>query len=290
MTYAQTLRQAKADAFWLSVHWPDLIEERIPGTARPWRQTEMESHRRAELDAAARAERLERVDLALGESAAPVHVDVLDVLNDLAAELGSPANLRNIANELRAWEPDQLEDFAGTLTVLVRETALALRLIYDGQRLDGSCPWCRQSRSLVIRTPAPAEEESVPTTPPGPILVVCEGRAKICMPPESDCGTYVHGVPPKPSSRDRGRPAWPDSEWTWLAQRILHDEAIQPQYLAPARPAKVYRVRDAHGREGCHLWQGARADLPGPSHTRSCGRADCVRSDHIIRTREDASA
>lgn len=84
--YARTLKQAKADAAWLADHWPHLIEMRIPGTARPWRQTDLDPVRRAELDARDRAERLERADIAPGETLAPVHVDVLDVLGDITAE------------------------------------------------------------------------------------------------------------------------------------------------------------------------------------------------------------
>lgn len=131
-------------------------------------------------------------------------------------------------------------------------------MIYDGQRLDGVCPWCGQGpRTLVVRIP---DEPEDPAEPPAPMLVVCEGYGRICEPPESDCGLYV-----------RGRPAWPWTEWDWLAQRIAHHEAIQPAYLLP-----------------CWLWQGARADVPGPSHGRSCGRWDCVRPEHIVREREAA--
>lgn len=262
------LERATADAAWLVEHWPYLIEIRIPGTARPWRQAGVDPARRAELDALARAERHERAEEAPGEHEAPVHVDVLDVLNDLAATLESPEALADFATQLDQADEESLADVAADLARLKRDTAVALRLVYDGQRIGG-CPWCGQDRALTIR---------VPDDPDEPVLVVCEGYGRICEPPSADCGRYV-----------RGRPAWLLwAEGDWLAQRIARYDAQQPAVLAAVRPAKVYKVRDEWGREGCWLWQGAAADTPGPTHPRSCGQQACVRPEHIVRQNEVA--
>jgi hypothetical protein len=282
------LRQALADTAWLAQHWPHLVEVRIPGTARPWRQTEVDITRRAERDREARAERLERVDVAPGESPAPVHVDILDVLaaitvwaDGLAERCWREAGghgpwqyARSAYHDPRthlAYLTDALPDVgeetlawaARWLGIVKRDAALGLRLVYDGQRI-GTCPWCRQERALVVR---------VDEDPDEPVLVVCEGYGRICEPPERDCGRWV-----------RGRPAWLLwAEGEWLAARIRHEETAQPAYLVPSRPMKVYCAPN-----GCRLWQGAVADTPAPDLPRTCGRADCVAPKHIIRVKEAA--
>src|SRR5690606_8165485 len=83
-----------ADAAWLLETLPLLAETRIKGTPRPWREPNLTPQQRAELDARARAERHRRpptppglrhlltVDIApTGEHPAPLHIDVLDLLD-----------------------------------------------------------------------------------------------------------------------------------------------------------------------------------------------------------------
>jgi hypothetical protein len=224
------LQAALADIAWLDEHWPMLVETRLPGTARPWRQTDISAEHRQQLDADARAERLDRAELAPGETPAPVHVDVLDVLTDITItaerlneEAATAAGCRlllppapsaytdprsylaHFALHLDDIEPDARTEAASQLATLRRTAAGALRLVYDGQRI-GDCPWCGQPRALVVR---------VPLSDALPMLVACEAN-RACEPPERDCGTWV-----------RGRPTWPWHEWDWLAGRIRHAERHQ---------------------------------------------------------------
>jgi hypothetical protein len=280
------LTRTRADIAFLVEHWPHLVEERLPGTARPWRQTDLSPERRAQLDALARLERHDRAEDAPGESEAPVHVDVLDVLAQLtqaadgwaslaAAEAGAdpllpPLSayadprpyLALLAEYLHAVGWETADRVGRDLADLAADTATVLRLVRDGQRLDADCPWCAQPRALVIRVPDDDAETPAPRSGP---LVVCES-VRVCEPPDRDCG-----------ERWRGRPAWPWSEWDWLADRIRH-AATLADVLPARRAARVYRIPG-----GCWLWQGAAADVPGPAQARSCGRWDCVRPDHIVR-------
>jgi hypothetical protein len=298
MDRRRTLAQALADCAWLAGHRRHLVMARIPGTARPCRQADLDPARRAELDREARAERRERVDIAPGETAAPVWVDVLDVLADLTAGadlLGETLylavgghgpwrhagaaysdyrpHLGYVAAALPDVDEDMLAWAARRLARLKRGAAVALRMVYDGQRV-GACPWCRADRALVVRL-----------TADGDPLIVCESD-RVCEPPASDCGVYVRGFPPRPcEGRERGRPAWRWTDWEWLGQRIRREEAGQVAFLAPARPVKVYCAPN-----GCRLWQGASADTPGPGLPRTCGRADCVAPRHIVRAAAMAGA
>jgi hypothetical protein len=284
MTHPGDIRRAHASAAYLAEHWPALVEQRIPGTARPWRQLDvstLDPERREQLAAEARAERLDRADLAPGETPAPVDVLVLDLLADiteaadrLAAAVAESARcglllppaptayadptsyLAHLQLHLDGSEyADLVEAAAGELGALARRTAEALRLVYDGQRLAGDCPWCHQPRALVVRVPASEQL---------PMLVVCESTV-VCEPPERDCGKSV-----------RGRPAWPYYEWEWLGDRIRHADAQQRPVAQPAvRSLKIARQPD-----GCWLWQGADADLPEPDTERSCGQL-CLNPAHL---------
>ncbi|MGZ4589141.1 MAG: hypothetical protein ACXVX9_15210, partial [Mycobacteriaceae bacterium] len=89
---------------------------------------------------------------------------------------------------------------------LIERAHQVLGLISDGQVLKAVCPWCGGrteahptggAHTLRVRN-----IHGLDTT-----VVVCEGGA--CEPPAEDCGTWV-----------RGRPAWRQYEWDWLADRI----------------------------------------------------------------------
>ncbi|MFD0886738.1 hypothetical protein ACFQ08_19500, partial [Streptosporangium algeriense] len=76
-----------ADLTWVAEYWPDLIEARLPmSTPRPWRQTALDDEARAERDAQARLERVERSALSFGESPAPVDISVLQTALDLLVD------------------------------------------------------------------------------------------------------------------------------------------------------------------------------------------------------------
>lgn len=236
------------DVRFLLEHWEDLDELLLPGTPRPWRPPQISPERREQLDREARIERLERADTAPGEHADAVPPDVLDVMVDIAAAAdrhappiaadagcslllppahawGAAAHLAHLDHHLERDAVDLLlvDQLASDVHQLAQDTALVLRLLRDGQTLDSACPWCRMPRALVV-----VEEPAL-----GP-LIVCRSRTA-CLPPEKDCGIWL-----------RGRPAWSDGEWNWLAGRIRHaDPGHQPR-TTPEAAYRAAGVRLAH--------------------------------------------
>lgn len=247
-----TLNTILRDLTFLEDTWPELADSRFPGTARPWREPQMTPERRAELAAEhAREAQVVHTDLprhlrartpeSLGESPAPGHVDVMDLLVEILAvadetaehvaqvagvdRLPTPPSafadprpyLRHIAQHAAgAIEAD--DGMAGVLIEnlrpLVAEVRRSLSLLMDGQILKAECPWCRgvtpthpggggfTLRVRMIRDP---RDDADPTDTVA--AVVCQGPT--CEPPEAECGTW-----------DRGRPCWPTWEWTWLSERL----------------------------------------------------------------------
>lgn len=208
---------------WIIERWPHLLESRLKGTPRPWKQPDITPEQRAEIDHRAREEKLQRGAFVLGESPAPVHLDVLDKAQAFALKIQSLALL--VSDELqhnvtRHRNPDAITlllyirghlnkvsndtwNKARKITAEVRAgMALHFTEVFDGQRLKTDCPWCTKPR-LFIRMIGPE-------TNPQPV-VVCESG--VCEPPSADCGTYW-----------RGKPAWPFFEWEWLSQRLHHEE------------------------------------------------------------------
>lgn len=240
------LGQVITDTEFVAEHWDDLAETRIPGTARPWKQPTISAERREELEHAARIERLERAEIAPGERSVPIEIDVLDVMVDVCEAAGRlapqaavdadcsllmpnplvygpAAQLAHLLWHLHTgvYDDDLIDQVAREFRALARDVALALRLLRDGQVL-GACPWCRMPDALVVR-----DLDQL-----GP-LIVCTSRVS-CEPPPADCGTRL-----------RGRPAWPQYEWDWLAKRIRHLEATTPT----GRPVSASaRVATAHRR------------------------------------------
>lgn len=222
------------DLRWVAEYWPDLVEQRLPGTARPWRQPELSPEQRAERDHAARIERLERTGLAPGESPAPVDVAVLDLLAsllcdaDLAHEhvaqsagidrLAPPSSAFADARPYLAYAAEHLPAVVDDLVRqavaqiarrMVDQVAHALCLVYDGQRLDVICPWCAGRTEAA---PVGGEKTWRVRELPGTLVaIVCESG--LCEPPSRDVGTWW-----------RGRPCWPVSEWDWLAKRVTDSE------------------------------------------------------------------
>jgi hypothetical protein len=215
-------------------HWPDLLEQRLKGTPRPWREPTMSPEARAQSDARAKAERHERSTIAPGEHPAPMHLDVVDVIVDVVAtadELSEcvagalaqaplphassayadpTAHLRHVRANITAvgeagvYNQALAEHIGEEVRRIASDVALALRLLRDGQVLRAHCPWCG-GRDEKHPTGG-ARTLRVHETSAGPLLV-CHGGA--CEPPEQDCGT-----------RWRGMPAWHEGEWAWLAQRM----------------------------------------------------------------------
>jgi hypothetical protein len=246
------IRGILRDVAFLEECWPELAESRFPGTSRPWREPQLTPERRAELAEQARRDaQVSHTDLPkhlrtkapeeLGESPAPGHVDVMDLLveilavaDETAEHVGQVAGvdrlppassafadprpfLRFIAqNVTGAAETD--EGMVGVvqdnLRPLVGEVRRSLSLLMDGQILKAECPWCRGvtpthpgggGHTLRVRMIRDPRDDADPEDRVA--AVVCQGPA--CEPPEAECGTW-----------DRGRPAWPAWEWEWLAVRL----------------------------------------------------------------------
>lgn len=201
----------------LAALWPLLAATRFPGTARPWRPADLTPERRAERDRQARIDRLATI---VTPAKAPVHIDVLDVLTGLhaqlhsaAAALGTPPMMWSPFADpqpLLAWCREAARDApaSGAASQLARDMLHtiehALGEIWDGQQLLADCPWCHGG---ISRKPS----WRVRMLPGGTAAIVCESGA--CQPPEREAGTWW-----------RGNPAWPLWEWEWLAQRVETDE------------------------------------------------------------------
>lgn len=216
---------------WLIEYWPDLLEARLPlATRRPWRQPHLTPAAREERDRQAAEERAERNPLAIGESPAPVDVNVLqvalDVLvraDDLAAELGivtmcpilpplaygdldARPYLRYAAARITEDDSGALAEWAApTVQLMYEQVAKALAMLYTGQTVRVVCPWCR---GVTPETPAGGAHTwrvvELPSVPPQ-IAIMCTG---ICEPSAKEVGTWWGS-----------QPCWPISEWPKLAKR-----------------------------------------------------------------------
>lgn len=217
--------------------WPLLAITRLPGTARPWRPRELTAEQAGQRDAQLRAER-HMAEIFLGAAAAPLHLDILDVLVDLhdritAAAIslgGEPGSVRILMPTwvtdpapLLEWCREHVRhpgtptadtlaaDNAAWQILHILETALGE--VYDGQQLQADCPWCHGG---IARKPSwyvrllPAGRDPKTGEPQRMPAIVCESGA--CQPPEREAGTWW-----------RGQPAWPLWEWEWLAVRVEAD-------------------------------------------------------------------
>lgn len=209
--------------------WPDLVEARIKGTARPGRQSFRDP---------------EEVDEGegLGAIPAPIHLDILDAMasivcwsdmlhEHIAQTVGHPrleparsalADPRPFLRYVEALlpeavqtDPDMLDAVHEKLDLMKAVILGKLGEVYDGQTLDALCPFCvgqtfakRHIRTLRVRLIAsrvrPGDTEFV---------IVCENPDG-CRPFAAECGMFV-----------KGRPAWPWSQWDWLAKRLIPTRA-----------------------------------------------------------------
>lgn len=230
-----------ADARWLTTALQPLHDSRLKGTPRPWKQPDLTPEQQARLDAQARQEKAAN-PANIGESPAPLHLDVLDLQQQITrtAQQTAHAIATALQHELHAvhyQRPNKtnptttlayiaehaqtagtqtdLTQHANQLRHLRQQTARHFAEIVDGQRLKATCPWCNHDR-LKFRL------LGNPTAPE--IIVRCE--APNCQPPAEDCGTY-----------HKGRPCWPLHEWEWLAGRI---DAHQRKQHTNKKPRKRY--------------------------------------------------
>lgn len=236
-----TVQQALASLLAVRDRWPDLEQARLRGTARPWRQTEMTAQAKAQRDRQARIEKVEaeKWGRAPGYSAAPLHVDVLDTMaailidadllhEAIAQTVGHPRlehpatayadprpyleyalELLTEAVETNPKMGERAEQYATAM-----ETALLIALgeLRDGQILNAICPFCvgktfekpAGERTLRLRL-VPDHRDQTKTE----AVIVCENPSG-CRPFAAECGIWV-----------KGRPAWPWSDWDWLAKRLL---------------------------------------------------------------------
>ena len=229
-----TTRNTIATITTLINRWPDLVESRIKGTPRPWREQPTERHQVEE-------------GVGFGSVPAPVHLDVMTAMAELldvayglhehvAQTVGHPrlAPPVSVYDDVRPYlayvaatlseacdtDPDMAE--AAHEKAVEMSTTLFTKLgeVTDGQRLDAVCPFCLGrtpkrpaggDRTLVVRIiPAraarePGEEEAV---------IVCENPVE-CPVQASECGLWVHG-----------RPAWPWTDWEWLGERLLNRKDV----------------------------------------------------------------
>lgn len=226
MTTTHRIARIRRDLEFVAGHWLDLHEARIPGTRRRWSQTRTRAESRLAATTGV------QLPAGIAKAPAPANLDVLDILVDVLATAHALADavaqlagierlpapnsayadprpyLDHASKHLEAaseidggWILDAALDPEDDLSInrARRRTAAGLQLVLSGQILDADCPWC-YARPLRIRI---VHDEP---------LVVCESR-RVCTPPESDCGTWI-----------KGRPAWIQPEWEWLAQRISHAE------------------------------------------------------------------
>ena len=242
-TYAKRLGAIRRDLLWVCDRWEDVHEMRLKGTARPWREPTISAEARAEMDALAKAERIDREGFTPpppGESPAPVHVDILDTLatilmrSDMLAEhvagtLGidrldhapsafadATPYLRFVGEHLGEFvedDPDGMDAVSDVARELKAEMSQVLGEISDGQTLKALCPFCGGkddthpvggAHTLRVRLIwMPTSEDRDAHE----AAIICTGGS--CEPSEAECGKRV-----------RGLPVWPIAEWEWLAARF----------------------------------------------------------------------
>jgi len=241
---ARRIGAIRRDIMWLSERWDDLVQSRLKGTSRPWRQPVLTPEAREALDAQARIEKHERSAIASGEHPAPVHVDVLDVLEEIldrahtlhehvADTIGKPrlTKPRTIAGDITPHlafihahlvtavvaDPDMLDAVGDVVAELREIAARQLGEMYDGQTLAGVCPFCHGktpthptggAHTLRVRMVRLERAKDPDYREPA---IVCGNE--LCQPNEQQCGTWHHG-----------RPAWPMLEWTWLANLLAETD------------------------------------------------------------------
>lgn len=229
----------------LVVEW--LAANLLPGTGKPWSAPVMTSEKRAERDLANRErEAIEwslespmsrSVLIPLGESPAPMDLNVLDLLvrilcvaDELADTVSDAAEVARLTSASSAFadpgpflsraaafitacdpfEQKRIEQLCDDLTY---EACSALGLVGDGQQLAVICPWCNGrtehallggQRTMRVRVKLPAGQRSMVAKDPAKQMELLKNLEWLvvceglsCKPPSKDCGNEF-----------RGRPAW----------------------------------------------------------------------------------
>jgi hypothetical protein len=206
--------------------WPDFVESRIKGTARPHVATPPKH----------------RDELAEGEGygciPAPLHLDILDsmssivawsdMLHELVAQTVGHPRLAPAASALADPRPflryvvellpeaaesdDEISEAALDKARRMQSIIISgLGEIFDGQTLDAVCPFCLGQtfkrpglHTLRVRlVPSRVAEGEME------FVIVCENPDG-CRPFAAECDMWV-----------KDRPAWPWSQWEWLASRLI---------------------------------------------------------------------
>lgn len=233
------LTDTLTDLEWITTRWPDLHQARLIGTPLPYREPQLTREQRNARDAEAKTERAEADDRMPGYSRAPVRIPILDMLGrivmradllheQVAQTVGhdrlppatsateNPARfldyIRELLPEAADTRPELLARAATWAARTRHHMATTLGELEDGHVLKCVCPFCLGrtaeqptggAHTLRIRiVPAPAHLD-VDTE----LVVVCESGT--CEPFAGEVSMSVWG-----------RPAWPTSEWEWLAKRI----------------------------------------------------------------------
>ena len=240
MTPMQSAQTALTD---LQDRYVWLMESLLPGTPRPYRTPTMTVEQRADADAKARLERLERIDIAPGESPDPIWSEgvelrglILSFADNAAGVVAQTAGVDPLADA--GWDSDALPflrfvarwllqaseadpPIIGRLRrkceLLVLRCDALLGHVTDGQTLDAACFVCDSrtdqfptggGRTLRVRTLHRGHRPAQVCGQDCRTLVVCEGGR--CEPSEAECGW-----------RFRGLPAWDlATEAGWLGERI----------------------------------------------------------------------
>ncbi|MFE3461354.1 hypothetical protein ACFXKD_27735 [Nocardiopsis aegyptia] len=232
---AARLATVRDDLAWITQNLPDLHQLRLPGARRRLTRRALSPTARAALDRLTRDERADRRpgERILGASPAPVAVAILDDLSEILADAVELADriswnagvvdieppstgydframgrhLTHIAEHLpaaAATDPDALALAQHFATRARRTLERSLEEAVDGQVLSTLCAWCHGTTTLA---PAGGQNTLTVRVVAGEPLIVC--TSDVCEPPPEDCGTWF-----------RGRPAWRDAEWDWLARRL----------------------------------------------------------------------
>jgi hypothetical protein len=248
---------AAIDELLLVVDW--LAGNLLPGTHRPYIPRQLSAEKQAELARKAReTDFLEYrtyhavvdigtgVQIPLGESPAPMNLEIAELLADIAAAASSMCQLVTLAGgakhlglepllpaqhahtdprpylqrvrDVLPWSLTVWDTVESTCHALTRRGHVLLGLFGDGQMLKALCPWCdgrtpahpsggQQTLRVCAEVP---KGQTVATVHPNDLrwLVICESA--LCEPPSEDFGEWY-----------RGRPAWSlRAEGDWLAARL----------------------------------------------------------------------
>lgn len=263
MNDATTLPEVLDDLTWIKDRLPDLWNARLHGSRPRWRERPLTIEQRRKRDQEKRDEKaaLDKQARAYmpGYSRAPLRVEVLDLwvhiltrahqlheqiaqtighdrLDSPSSAYDNPARYLTYAEHLLpeavTMDPGLLQrtgHWAAGARVHMRAL---LGEIEDGQTLKAVCPFCigrRQGRAIggehtmrFRRVPRPANipaPKGDPTDDGTEMMIVCESGT--CEPFSNE---VTHSY--------RGNPAWPWSDWDWLAERLAHINADMPSESA----------------------------------------------------------